>query len=123
MSNFIAYINCLFLPLALFILIFSSFYLESYLSDSNSKSINEKVNNSLIELESFYEFISQNNHLLTQLDCILEKENYLEQIVELGNSLNYNFTASDIDRSIVKYTANSNSNYICLPLGCWRVSV
>lgn len=121
MSNLITYINHLFFPISLFLLIFSSFYIESYLSNDNSKSINEV--DTLVELEKFYEAIAQNNQLLVQLDSIFEKENYLEQIVMLGKSLNYNFTTSDIYQSIVKYTANPNSNYICLPLGCWRVSV
>ena len=122
MTNLIDYIDRLFFPIALFIVIFSSFYLESYLSNSNSKPLNEKIDRSC-ELEDFYEAIAHNCHLLAQLDCILEKENYLEQIVKLGNSLNYNFTTSDLYQSIAQYTDNSHSNYICLPLGCWRVSV
>ena len=123
MTNLTAYLNHLFFPVALFVLIFSSFYLETYLANGNSNSHHVKTNNSLSELENFYEVISQNNNLLAQLDSIIENENYLEQIVKLGNSLNYTFTTSDLYQSITKYTANSNSNYICLPLGCWRISV
>lgn len=122
MTNLIDYIDRLFFPIALFSIIFSSFYLESYFSNSNSKPLNES-DRTLAELENFYEAIGQNHHLLAQLDCILEKENYLEQIVQLGNSLNYNFTTSELYQSIAQYTDNSNSNYVCLPLGCWRVSI
>ena len=120
MTNQIEYLNQFLFSVTLFILIFSSFYLESYLSDENKKT--QDKNDSLSELDRFYEDINQNKHLLAQLERTIEKENYLEQIVKLGNSLNYDFTTSDICQSITKYTVDSNSNYICLPLGCWRVS-
>jgi hypothetical protein len=121
--DFTVYLDRFIFPVALFFLIFSSFYLESYLSKSNYSSLDNKADNHHSELEQFYEFVGRDNNLLSQLDSILENENYLEQIVKLGNSLNYNFTTSDLYQSITKYTANSNSNYICLPLGCWRISV
>ena len=121
--DFTIYIDRLIFPIALFVLIFSSFYLESYLSKGSHSSLNDKTDNHHSELEQFYEFVGQDNNLLSQLDSIVENENYLEQIVKLGNSLNYTFTTSDLYQSITKYTANSNSNYICLPLGCWRISV
>lgn len=121
--DFTVYIDRLIFPVALFVLIFSSFYLESYLSKSSYSSLDNKADNHHSELEQFYEFVGRDNNLLSQLDSIVENENYLEQIVKLGSSLNYTFTTSDLYQSITKYTANSNSNYICLPLGCWRISV
>lgn len=110
------YINQLLFPVVLFILILSSFCIESYLTDNNNIS-----HASIVNLDNFYQLVSQDDRLMSQLELIMEEEDFIEQIVKLGNSLGYIFTSFDVERSIAEYTASSNGNYICLPLGCWQV--
>ena len=118
MIDLTVYLNQFLLPIALFALILSSFYLESSLAINNSNF----SNNYSSELDKFYEAIYQDSNLLSQLDFIMEGENFLEKIVNLGNSLGYKFTTLDLSQSITGNTANSDSNYVCLPVGCWHVS-
>ena len=59
---------------------------------------------------------------MARLESIMEREDFIEQIANLGNSLGYKFTTLDIRQSIAEHTANSNGNYICLPLSCWQIS-
>ena len=115
-----SYANQFIFPLALFLIILFSFYAESYLG-KNSIYQDDLVNNNYVsELDNFFEIVSQNENLMSQLELIIEGEKYLEQIVELGNSLGYRFTVSDVEQSIAENTVNSDSNYICLPIGCWQ---
>ena len=57
-----------------------------------------------------------------QLELIMKEDNFSERIVTLGHSLGYSFTLTDISQSIAEHTASPNSNYICLPPGCWKIS-
>lgn len=116
-----SYANQVIFPLALFLMIFLSFYAEPYLGKNNISKDNLVNNNYVSELDKFFEIVSQNDNLMSQLELIMEGENYIEQIVELGNSLGYRFTVSDVEQSIAENTANTNSNYICLPIGCWGI--
>ena len=116
-----SYANQFIFPLALFLIILFSFYSESYLGKNNISKDNLVNNNYVSELDQFFEIVSQNDTLMSQLELIMEGEKYLERIVELGNSLGYQFTVSDIEKSIAENTANTNSNYICLPIGCWKI--
>ena len=117
-----SYANQVIFPLALFLIIFFSFYAESYLGKNNISKDYLINHNYVSELDKFFEIISQNNHLMSQLELIIEGERYIEQIVKFGNSLGYRFTAADVEQSIAENTANTNSKYICLPIGCWQIS-
>ena len=108
--------NQILFPVFLFVVIFSSFYFDTDLFNRNSIS-----NCSPSELELFFEKVSQDSILINKLETIIEKENFIEQIVIFGNTLGYDFTASDVRQSIVENTANPNGSYICLPLGCWEI--
>ncbi len=122
--NFTAYVNQFLFPLALFGLVLFSFYAEPYLVKNNQSSRKSLVgnNNYISELDKFYEVVIQDDNLMSQLESIIEGENLIEQIIKLGNSLGYKFTLSDVERSIANNTANFDSHYICLPIGCWQVS-
>lgn len=47
---------------------------------------------------------------------------YIEELVNLGKALGYEFTSLEIKQSIAENTANMSANYICLPIGCWQIS-
>ena len=117
-----SYANQFIFPLALFLIIFFGFYAEPYLGKNNISKDNLVNNNYVSELDNFFEIVSQNDNLISQLELIMEREDYIEQIVKLGNSLGYRFTVLDVEQSIVANTVNSDSNYICLPIGCWQIS-
>lgn len=120
----ISTVNQIFFPVVLFILILSSFYIDSSLF-AGSASIDERSicdRHEICELEKFFDMVSQNSTLNSQLDLIMEEDNFIEKIVILGNSLDYAFVAEDVRESIAEHTANPNSSYVCLPLGCWQVS-
>ena len=122
--NVTAYVNQFLFPLALFGLVLFSFYAEPYLLKNNKISRKSSVgnNNYISELDKFYEVVIQDDNLMSQLESIIERENLIEQIIKLGNSLGYKLTLSDVEQSIADHTANSDSHYICLPIGCWQVS-
>ena len=122
--NVTAYVNQFLFPLALFGLVLFSFYAEPYLVKNNKISGKKPVgnNNYISELDRFYEVVIKDDNLMSKLESIIEEKNLIEQIIKLGNSLGYKFTLSDIEQSIADNTANSDSHYICLPIGCWQVS-
>ena len=117
-----SYANQVIFPLALFLMIFLSFYAEPYLGKNNISKDNLVNNNYVSELDKFFEVVSQNDNLMCQLELIIEGDDYIEQMVELGNYLGYKFTVLDVKQSIAENTANINGNYICLPIGCWQVN-
>ena len=118
MIDTVVYLNQILLPVALFVLVFASFYTETYLVTNTNSSLVERAN----DLDNFYEAIDRDSNLFSQFDSIVDSENYLEKLVNLGSSFGYNFTTSDISRSITQNKVNFSSNYICLPCGCWKIS-
>ena len=116
--------NQLIFPLILFILFLSFFHLEPRTLNYSVESKDSLASNLnyVSELEKFYDTVNQDNNLIFQLEAILEKENYIEELVSLGKALGYEFTSLEIEQSIAESAANINGNYICLPVGCWRVN-
>ena len=119
----VATVNQFLFPVVLFILVFSSFYIDTDLFASNSTSNKSVVvsRHGASELEQFFNKVSQDSILTSKLESIIEEKNFMEQIVILGNSLGYTFTIKDVRQSIAEHTANPDGSYICLPLGCWRI--
>lgn len=116
--------NQLIFPLVLFAIVLYFFHLEPY-SINHDDNLKENIGanpNYISELDKFYEIISQDNDLMSQLELIIEQDNYIEQLVNFGKALGYEFTSSDVQQSIAENTTNINSNYICLPIGCWQVN-
>ena len=115
--------NQILFPVVLFVIILSSFYIDINLF-SNSNTFNSTIISNhyfSFELEHFFEKVSQDSVLLDKLEAVFKEENFIEQITVFGNSLGYNFTASDVRRSIAEHTANLDGSYICLPFGCWQI--
>lgn len=73
-------------------------------------------------LEDFYELIDDNDKLRSQLDTISDRQQLTDKLIKMAASYGYYFTALDIDRSVEEHTETSQANYICLPIGCWRIS-
>ena len=121
--DFTTIVNKVLFPITLFVVIFASFYVEPYLVKSQNKTNVNKLDDyyNYFELEQFFEFVSKDINLMTQLEKALKEENFIEHIVKLGNSLNYTFTASELRQSIAEHTANPYGNYICLPIGCYQI--
>ena len=117
-----SYANQFIFPLALFSVIYLSFYAELYLGRNSILTDNQVSNNCLSELDNFFEVVCQDDNLMSQFELIMEGDNFIQQIVKLGNSLGYRFTVSDVEQSIVDNTSNIDSNYICLPIGCWQLT-
>ena len=129
-------INQILFPIALFVLIYSSFYIDInslYKKNSSNKNIVRDLDKTKIlhnrfstyssaELENFFDTVSQDDNLMFQLELIMKENNFSERIVALGHSLGYGFTITELRQSITEHTANTNSNYICLPFGCWKIS-
>lgn len=72
------------------------------------------------DLDLFYDRVSQDPFLEQKLEAIVKQENVLEQIVELGVSLGYSFTVSQLKDSMAIYTPPQPTQYFCLPIGCWQ---
>lgn len=72
------------------------------------------------DLDKFYDRVSQDLLLEQKLEAIVKQENFLEQIVELGVSLGYSFTVTEVKDSMAIYTPPQQNQYLCLPIGCWQ---
>ena len=73
------------------------------------------------KLEEFYELIAQDQSLQSELDAIGSRDLLVDCLLRISNRHGYCFTALDINNSIKKYTEVSQDDYVCLPIGCWRV--
>ena len=73
-------------------------------------------------LEEFYELIAQDQSLQSEIDAISNRDLLVDFLVRISNGHGYNFTALDINNSINENTEVSQDDYVCLPIGCWRVS-
>lgn len=116
--------NQIIFPLVFFAIVLYFLHLEP---SSTNHDDNLKKNivfnlNYMSELDKFYETISQDKDLMFQLELIMEQDNYIEELVDFGKALGYEFTSSDVHQSVAENTTNINSNYICLPIGCWQVN-
>ena len=78
-----------------------------------------KANNSL---EDFFELIIDNDFLQTELDSISDRQELIDKLIVIAASHGYYLSPSDIDLAIREHTASSQDDYICLPIGCWRIS-
>ena len=85
------------------------------------KAVREKLTDE-DRLEEFYELVAQDQSLQAELDNISNRDLLVDCLVKISNGHGYNFTALDINNSIKEYTEVSQDDYVCLPIGCWRVS-
>ena len=73
-------------------------------------------------LEDFYELVAQDQSLQSELDTVSSRALLVDCLLQISKNHGYGFTASDINNSIKEYTEVSQDDYVCLPIGCWRVS-
>jgi hypothetical protein len=76
-------------------------------------------NNRDQNLEKFYVFVSQDLSVARQIEEIIDREDFVTQIVKIGRDLDYCFSESDVQKSIEKITPSGQNRYFCLPIGCW----
>lgn len=87
-------------------------------SNAEGLKIKEVGDNSL---NGVYELIEQNNYWQSELDSIDDRQQLINKLIAIAASNGFYLTVSDIEDSIQYYTEKSQDNYVCLPIGCWRV--
>ena len=123
-------INQLVFPVLLFGLFFAIFNLEDLpfkspkgLASRHDRTVSQPTDlQSLQNLERFYEAVEQDETISSQLDAIGDRTEFIQQLIQFGKTLGYNFTTSEVISSIAEHTDNPYGNYICLPIGCFSVS-
>ncbi len=73
-------------------------------------------------LEEFYELLAQDQSLQSEIDTIGNRDLLVDYLVKISTNLGYCFTSLDINNSINENTEVSQDDYVCLPIGCWRIS-
>lgn len=73
-------------------------------------------------LNEIYELIAQDDYWLSELDSISDRQQLIDKLIAIAASKGLYLTSLDIDRSIEQHTEKSQNSYVCLPIGCWRVS-
>ena len=73
-------------------------------------------------LNDLYDTIVQDNRWQSELDSIGDRQELIDKLIAIAASHGYCLTSQDIESSIQQYTQGSQTNYVCLPIGCWRVS-
>ena len=68
--------------------------------------------------KDFYELIIRDRNIQTELDSISDRQTLIDRLLHIATIHNYQFLASDIEREITSNTNDSQSDYICLPIGC-----
>jgi Nif11 domain len=101
---------------ACFLLILIISFLSLLIYDSPSLP---KINNSDRNLEKFYTLVSQDSSLSRQIEEIIDREDFITQIVKIGTTLDYRFSELDVQNSLEKITPSGQDRYFCLPIGCW----
>ena len=71
-------------------------------------------------LSNLYKTIIQNS-CQSELDSISNRKELIDKLIAIALNNGYRITYRDIESSIQQYTQDSQSNYVCLPIGCWRV--
>ena len=109
--NFIAFSNSYIFPLILFFIItFSTFNLLA------------PVEKKKVEIDSFFEQIASNEELYSQLESLNQRGDFINKLLEMSKISGYLLTSSEIEKAILDTTSKSYNNYICLPIGCWKLS-
>ena len=72
-------------------------------------------------LSDIYEMIIQNSFWQSELDSISDRKELIDKLIAIADNNGYCLTDRDVENSIQQHTQSSQSNYICLPIGCWRV--
>lgn len=109
--NFTTFANSYIFPLFLFMVI-TGFI--SYLSDSSIKSG--------FKIEKFFETIVNDEESYSQLELLTQRDEFIDKLLELSQVKGYLLTALDIEKAISDTTSQHYDNYICLPIGCWKIS-
>ncbi len=121
--NFTVFVNEVIFPCLLFFFFFSVITVapQSLAINIGSTTVNTE-NTTTKSLEEFYNLISQNNSIQAELDEICDREHLVNRLIEIGSIYGYRFTTKDINQAINEHTDITQSNYLCLPIGCWRIS-
>lgn len=73
-------------------------------------------------LNDVYEMIIDNDYLQSQLEQVSDRQELVSQLIAIAASKGYFLTSQDIESSIQEHTQGSQADYVCLPIGCWRIS-
>ena len=82
----ISIVNQILFPVVLFVIIFSSFYIDTELFNNNNASNSTIVYNHYFssELEQFFETVSQDSVLIDKLEAIIKEENFSEFLFSIS---------------------------------------
>ena len=78
-------------------------------------------NNNTNTLSDIYEMIIQNSFWQAELDRIGDRQELIDKLIAIAANNGYRLTSQDVEASIQQYTRKEQNNYICLPIGCWRI--
>ena len=71
-------------------------------------------------LSDIYEMIIQNSFWQAELDRVGDRQELIDKLIAIAANKGYNLTPQDVEYSIQQHTRREQTNYICLPIGCWR---
>ena len=118
--NITLYINQLVFPVLLLGLFLTVFNFEDMLSKASKTAVDVGSNTQFkLNLERFYEVIAKDETVLSQLNEIGDRAEFIEQLVCWGVSKGYTFTDIEVMNSIAEHTCDTHGNYYCLPIGCF----
>ena len=73
-------------------------------------------------LNDVYDTILQDDCWQSELYSIGNRQELIDKLIAIAASNGYRLTSQHIENSIQQHTLGSQTNYVCLPIGCWRVS-
>ena len=107
-------------PFFVFLILISFFQqptkIDRTATNLNQPTIVQKSITTLSPLEQFYDRIEQDPQLLDRIEIIITQDNFITEITALGNSLGYQFSILELEKTVTYI----NNHYICLPIGCWN---
>ncbi|MBE9169836.1 Nif11-like leader peptide family natural product precursor [Pleurocapsales cyanobacterium LEGE 06147] len=91
-------------------------------SNEKSKELGEILSNvsQTTDLDKFYQAVNSDPMLYEEFESLINQQDFLRQIVQLGVRLGYTFTDFEVEDSIKACTASRQGEYFCLPIGCWH---
>ena len=119
--NVTIFANQVIFPCLLFCFFSYFLIIRPGIQGTSANTVSANIQDYQNSLDGIYEFIAQDDYWQSQLDNIGDRQELIDKLMAIAASKGFNFTASDINYSIDQHTDNSQDNYICLPIGCWRI--